>query len=676
MTASLAARRFFVAAALFLTLLSRAVAQVPDASVLQPLPLPGPYPVGCSNVSQDFSRVAPGEDVQAYWEAQPRDNGSPRMITDLLSDPANTLGVTVNAGSDSDVFGSYAGRTLRFTVLVCYPTTSSNPYPNYLLPTGRSVPHMQTGSQPPILADATSRFPLLLFSHGYGGSPLSDEYITPLTVLASYGYIVAAPFHGDWQYNNVDLQTFADVIYLIAHLRDFLAMQALRPLTLSATIDLLLNTPQWSAWIDPTEIGAFGASMGGESIMLMAGAGLTTSLGLSWTQIEQDTRLKMGVSYIPYFGQPIFPAFGRDQRSLEGITLPFMAISGTADTTAPIALTHEGVSLLAGTREMIALNGVTHHFDIPSTNDIFTWTLTFLDAELRGNPASKQKLMLATSVAGGGDDHVLIPYNGTASPAVLNFGGLWWAAPAGSEAGWSLNVAHQGDVTVAGWNTYDLNGNAWWLSMAALKVAPNTYSGTLYETRGPAFNAPFDPTLVTNTAVGTGTLAFTDSGSGTFSYTVNGVTQMKSITKFVFASPVPVCTFASAIAPAQATNYQGLWWGAPGSESGWSLSLTHQDGTIVVDWFTHDATGRPAWLSAALFNVSGTTYSGALVQSTGPPWNSVPFDPRKVMLSPVGTASLTFTDGNYATFTYTIGGVTQTKAITRFIFVAPGAVCQ
>jgi hypothetical protein len=67
-----AARRLFVAAALLLSLLSHAAAQVSDSTVLTPLPLPGPYPVGCSNVTQDFSRVAPGEDVQAYWEGLPR----------------------------------------------------------------------------------------------------------------------------------------------------------------------------------------------------------------------------------------------------------------------------------------------------------------------------------------------------------------------------------------------------------------------------------------------------------------------------------------------------------------------------------------------------------------------------------------------------------------------------
>ena len=223
-------------------------------------------------------------------------NGTSRTIADLLSDPSNTLGVTVTAPNNGDVFGSYAGRTLSFTVLVCYPTTPDNPRPDYVLPTGRIVPHMQRGSEPPILPDATSRFPLLLFSHGYGGSPLSNDYITALTILASYGYVVAAPFHDDWQYITADLETFADAFYLITHLRDYLAMQAIRPLTLSATIDLLLAHPQWRDRIDPSQIGGFGASMGGESIMLMAGAGLTTSLGLSWTVVDRDPRLKMAVT--------------------------------------------------------------------------------------------------------------------------------------------------------------------------------------------------------------------------------------------------------------------------------------------------------------------------------------------------------------------------------------------
>ena len=35
--------------------------------------------------------------------------------------------------------------------------------------------------------------------------------------------------------------------------------------------------------------------------------------------------------------------------------------------------------------ELVALEGVKHGFDVPSTNDIFTWSVTFLDAEVRGD---------------------------------------------------------------------------------------------------------------------------------------------------------------------------------------------------------------------------------------------------------------------------------------------------
>ena len=54
----------------------------------------------------------------------------------------------------------------------------------------------------------------------------------------------------------------------------------------------------------------------------------------------------------------------------------------------------------------------------------------------------------------------------------------------------------------------------------------------------------------------------------------------------------------------------------------------------------------------------------------------------QVVRTPVGTATLTFADGNDATFTYTVqlagmaNPVTQTKAITREILTAPGTTCQ
>jgi hypothetical protein len=37
---------------------------------------------------------------------------------------------------------------------------------------------------------------------------------------------------------------------------------------------------------------------------------------------------------------------------------------------------------------------------------------------------------------------------------------------------------------------------------------------------------------------------------------------------------------------------------------------------------------------------------------------------------------VTFTDGANATFVYTLHGVSQAKPLARFVFRAPGTVCQ
>jgi predicted dienelactone hydrolase len=395
-----------------LTVLATGVTNTAAAVAVAPLPLPGPYAVECTDVAQDTTKLAAGEDIQLYWEGVPRSDGSVRKPTDLLQEPANTPAVTVQAPSDSNVFGSFAGRALPYVVIICHPTTADNPRGDYALPTGKIVPHMMRTGDAPLWPDATTRF----------------------------GYVVAAPFHTDATFSDLKLENVSDVIYLLTHLQNFLAMQALRPLALSASIDLLQADPQWRDRIDSAQIGGFGASMGGESMMLMAGAGLTTSVGLSWTQIERDTRLKAAVGYVPYFGQPILPSFGRDQHGLDGVNLPFLGIGGTADTTAPIEVTAQGMLRLGAPRELVALSGVKHEFNVPATNDIFTWSVIWLDAMVRGNESAKSQLSNMTSVAGGNDDFVAMPLN--ALPA-SNYTGLWWAA-AGAERGWGIAFEQQG----------------------------------------------------------------------------------------------------------------------------------------------------------------------------------------------------------------------------------------
>ncbi|MET0345120.1 MAG: S8 family peptidase [Casimicrobiaceae bacterium] len=297
----------------------------------------------------------------------------------------------------------------------------------------------------------------------------------------------------------------------------------------------------------------------------------------------------------------------------------------------------------------------------------------------QSGPVDQLECHCATSTCGAGmlDAGAAVLAAAGAIDPDFDVEGPWWNAPAGSESGWGLNVAQQGGIVFATWFTYDDAGAPLWLSMTGMKLSPNAYTGTLYRTRGPAFNAePFDPARVTRAAVGNATLTFTDSQHGTFSYRVGSVAQTRAITRMMFGA-LPVCRSGAHPGFATATNYQDIWWNAPPeSESGWGISLAHQGNIIFATWFTYDAAGNPRWLSATVNSVGLRTYAGTLYRSSGPPFSAVTFDPARVKLVAVGEARLEFADGNAATFSYVVDGVAQTKMITRQVFRAPGTLCQ
>ena len=284
-----------------------------------------------------------------------------------------------------------------------------------------------------------------------------------------------------------------------------------------------------------------------------------------------------------------------------------------------------------------------------------------------------------TDICGAGilDTGAAVRAAANVAAATPNYQGLWWASPAGSESGWGINFAHQGDIIFATWFTYDATGKAWWLSMIANRTGANTYAGDLLTTHGSAFSAtPFDPNAVTHATVGHATLTFTDADTAQFAYTVNGIAQAKTLTRELFGT-APTCAFGAQPNLALASNYQDLWWAAPaGIESGWGINLTEQSNEIFGTWFTYDIDGSPLWLSVLATNTAPGVYSGALMRTTGPAFSAMPFNPAKVVATPVGKATFTFTDGDHATFAYTVGKVAQSKAITREVFVSPGTFCQ
>jgi len=274
---------------------------------------------------------------------------------------------------------------------------------------------MQRGGEAPILPDA-GRWPVLAFSHGYGGSPLSQSHLEAVAVFASNGYVVVAPFHGDPRFASLSFDDIGGALGAIAQFDRYTAMQAVRPLAISAALDVVLSHPQWRDRVDANRIGGFGASQGGETMMLLGGAELTTSIFLTTKRVTKDDRLKGVVGYVPYFGQRILPAFGRDNRGVDGVTLPFLAIGGTADVTAPIGLVEDALNRLSTTRGLVALTGIPHGLDPTAASDIFTWSLEWVDAIVKDDRAARARVMRMRQVAGGREDILRIDYVAPAPP--------------------------------------------------------------------------------------------------------------------------------------------------------------------------------------------------------------------------------------------------------------------
>jgi hypothetical protein len=258
------------------------------------------------------------------------------------------------------------------------------------------------------------------------------------------------------------------------------------------------------------------------------------------------------------------------------------------------------------------------------------------------------------------------------SAGAFNVQGLWWRGE--SESGWGINLTQQGDILFATWFTYDTDGSGLWLVMPTSARTGETYTGALYRTTGPAFNAtPWNTLQVVPAQMGTATFTFSDSNTGTFAYTVNGVTQSKPIIRQVF-STVPTCVVAETFAPS--SNYSDLWWHGQ-SESGWGINVTHQGDILFATWFTYDANGKGLWL--VMPNGPKTapgSYTGGLYRTTGPAFNAIPWDKNQVGVTQVGTATFTFTDISNGTFAYSVNGIAQTKAITREVFATPTSVCN
>jgi hypothetical protein len=194
----------------------------------------------------------------------------------------------------------------------------------------------------------------------------------------------------------------------------------------------------------------------------------------------------------------------------------------------------------------------------------------------------------------------------TVSSASSTYQGMWWNK---DESGWGISLTQHSDKIFAAIYTYDDAKQPTWYVISDCPITANGCTGKMYKMTGGSaplvepWTKPSDPA-----SVGTGTLTFTDTATGKFAYTLNGISREKAIQKFTFAGNTPPF----------AVVYTNLWMDT--SEVGWGVALTQDNGNIFAAWYAYNTDGTPVWYTAQCALTGTATDSrcnGDLLRITG-----------------------------------------------------------
>ncbi len=385
---------------------------------------PGPFEVACSNIAQDASRIAPGASAADYWEGR-----NDHYVSDILAQPNSAIRFSALVPDQRSLYVGHAGDSVDYVAIVCHPTPRANPDPSYTLPgpSGGVVPHMQPAGAAPRLITAQEylgafgaqvfdppplfpqRLPMIVYSHGLTGSPISKGYVDVLVQLAAQGFMVAGIFHGDPRFSRVRVEDLSDAFYLLGNFDRVVEMELMRPLSLKTLTDVLLAS-SFAPGIDPDRIGGFGASLGGEAMSMLAGARVTTSLDHNCSDPVHDPRLRAVVGYVPFGGYSFLPAYCDGQVGAAGVNRPYLAMAGTADTTAPLTQFRQALNLFGSSRYLVELTDGQHELRPEDVGDLFTWMVTFFNAylDVQVDHGAMGRLVRMASVTGGRQDTLTV----------------------------------------------------------------------------------------------------------------------------------------------------------------------------------------------------------------------------------------------------------------------------
>ena len=399
----------------------------------------GRFNVACSNIAQDASRLAPGTSPSDYWEGR-NVNGTDHYLTEILATPNAAVRFSALTPDIRRLYPGHAGDPVEYVAIVCHPTSAFNNDPSYTLPgTGDVIPHMQPAGAAPKLINAgeylaafnisidptasfTQRLPLIVYSHGLTGSPISKGYVDVLVQLAAQGFMVAGVFHGDPRFSRVRVEDLSDAFYLLRNFDRVVEMELLRPVALKAMTDVLLGSA-FATGVDLDRIGGFGASLGGEAMAMLVGARVTTSLDRNCSDPAHDPRLRAVVGYVPFGGYSFLPAYCDGQVGAANVNRPFLALSGTADSTAPVTQFRQALNRFESSRYLVELTDGQHELRPEDVGDLFTWMVTFFNAylDVRADPGAMGRFIRMAGVTGGRQDNlpvdVHVPFSNSGSEA-------------------------------------------------------------------------------------------------------------------------------------------------------------------------------------------------------------------------------------------------------------------
>lgn len=266
------------------------------------------------------------------------------------------VGVTNRRFTPPEPYDWRGTKTHALITHIWYPATpASVEQPQWI--GSADAPFAKAGHASPdaTLIAVPRKFPLILLSHGTGASSLMMAWFG--TALASHGFIAAAVNHpGNNSLEDYTLQGFS--------------LWWERAGDLSAVLDQLLADPTFGSRIDPKRVGAAGFSLGGFTVIEIAGGigelsryqdfckspradgmcvdpvefpGLSAGVSvlartdlamqaalLDAAKSHRDPRIRAIFTMAPALG----PAFAPE--SLAKINIPVQIVAGYADTVVPI----------------------------------------------------------------------------------------------------------------------------------------------------------------------------------------------------------------------------------------------------------------------------------------------------------------------------------------------------